>query len=104
MGAPQSVVLKDLKDKLIYIQNRMVMLQEIRSGYETYKEEKAAEKKIQDMREAGKEEAAKIRRNANTRAGSTRAPDSRGPGSSHGSNSFFSARGSSRLSTTNVRE
>jgi len=59
MGAPQSAVLKDLKDKLIYIQNRMVMLQEIRSGYETYKEEKAAEKKIQDMREAGKEEAAK---------------------------------------------
>lgn len=70
MGAPEAAVTKDLKDKLNYIQNRMVMLQEIRSGYSEFLEEKDAEAKIADMRAAGKEEA-KARRNSTMRVSST---------------------------------
>ena len=45
-GAAEAAILRDLKDKLNYIQNRMVMLQEIRSGYRGWLEEKEAEAKL----------------------------------------------------------
>jgi len=108
-GAPDSVVIKDLREKLNYIQNRVVMLQEIKSGYETYKEEIKAEKKIQEMREAGKEEAASMRRNAakrNAGIGFARGPGSRGPGSrgTRSSRGPSSSRGSASRAPASIHQ